>query len=142
MTPMHDDEPHGDEAHDHEADPGLDGGGPRADEGRHRSFEDALAELGDVVTRLESGGLGLSAAIAAYEHGVALVRRLQEELTAVERRVRLLVRLDDEGRPVLADLTPPADDGEAAGSPQPAKRGARRPRTRRLPGMDDAGDEA
>jgi exodeoxyribonuclease VII small subunit len=106
------------------------------------SFEDALAELGDVVTRLESGSLGLSASIQAYEQGVALVRRLQEELTAVERRVSLLVRLDEEGRPVLADLAPPGDDGEAAESPQPATRAARRPRTRRLPGMDDAVDEA
>jgi exodeoxyribonuclease VII small subunit len=111
-------------------------------DGGPSSFEDALAELGDVVTRLESGSLGLSASIAAYEQGVALVRRLQEELTAVERRVSLLVRLDDEGRPVLADLAPPGDDAEAAESPQPATRATRRPRTRRLPGMDDAVDEA
>jgi exodeoxyribonuclease VII small subunit len=111
-------------------------------DGGPSSFEDALAELGDVVTRLESGSLGLSASIAAYEQGVALVRRLQEELTAVERRVSLLVRLDDEGRPVLADLAPPGDNAEAAESPQPATRATRRPRTRRLPGMDDAVDEA
>jgi exodeoxyribonuclease VII small subunit len=115
---------------------------PAGAEGRRSSFEDALTELGDVVTRLESGSLGLSASIAAYEQGVALVRRLQEELTAVEQRVSLLVRLDEEGRPVLTDLVPPGDDGEAAGSPQPAKRAARRPRTRRLPGMDDAAEEA
>lgn len=138
MKPHDDDPPDARAGHE----PPAADGDPRADERGPRSFEDALAELGDVVSRLESGSLGLSASIAAYEHGVALVRRLQEELTAVERRVRLLVRLDDEGRPVLAELTPPADDGAAAGSPQPASRTARRPRTRRLPGMDDAADEA
>jgi len=106
------------------------------------SFEEALAALGDIVTRLESGSLGLSASIGEYERGVRLIRRLQAELTSVERRVSLLIRVDDEGRPVLAEFDPPVDGGGAAGSAQPAKRSARRPRTRRLPGMDDAAEEA
>jgi exodeoxyribonuclease VII small subunit len=103
------------------------------------SFEDALAELGRIVAGLESGSLGLSESIAAYERGVALVRRLHDELARVEARVSVLVRIDEEGRPVLA----PHEGGEqAATERRPAKRTSR-PKTgsRPLPGMDEAADE-
>jgi exodeoxyribonuclease VII small subunit len=110
------------------------------------SFERALAALGDIVARLESGSLGLSESITAYEEGVGLLRRLHGELAAVEQRVSLLVRIDEEGRPVLADLEP-AGGAAAAESAQPAdpatparrSRGqSSRARAARLPGMDDA----
>lgn len=107
------------------------------------SFEEALAALGDTVIKLESGGLGLSESIAAYERGVTILRRLHEELAAVEERVNMLVRIDEDGRPVLGAL--PA----AAETNAPAKKAggrgagaARAPRAKSLPGMDDAGDEA
>jgi len=98
------------------------------------SFEASLADLGDIVTKLESGGLGLSDSIAAYERGVALLRRLHDERAVAEKKVSTLVRIDEEGRPILA----PAD----AADPAPAAtRGAgRRQRSRTLPGMDDTPD--
>lgn len=116
------------------------------------SFETALADLAALVSGLESGSLGLSESIAAYERGVALVRRLHEELEGAERRVSLLVGIDEQGRPVLRDADPATGattaDGGAADSPQapasrPAPRSARtrQPRSRSLPGMDDAGDQ-
>ena len=111
------------------------------------TFESALDQLGDIVARLESGSLGLSASIDAYERGVAILRRLHEELAAAEERVNVLVRIDDEGRPILE---PAAATGAipAADSAQPATpRGPRPPRAktarpRSLPGMDDAAAEA
>lgn len=127
------------------------------------TFERALAALGEIVARLESGSLGLSESITAYERGVGLLRRLHEELAAVEQRVSLLVRIDEEGRPVLANLeasaadsaqsadpppgTPPAKEPDMAADPatRGSKRprgGVSRPRPARLPGMDDAGAEA
>jgi exodeoxyribonuclease VII small subunit len=42
-------------------------------------FEASLAELNDLVNRLESGSLGLSDSIGAYELGVAILRRLHEQ---------------------------------------------------------------
>lgn len=98
------------------------------------SFETALTELTAVVAKLESGSLGLSDSIAAYETGVALLRRLHEELAAAEKKVSVLVRIDDDGRPVLA----PHDASDTA--PPPAARAGRKPRSRTLPGMDDAGE--
>lgn len=111
------------------------------------TFESALDHLGDIVARLESGSLGLSESIDAYERGVAILRRLHEELAAAEERVNVLVRIDDEGRPILE---PAAATGAvpAADSAQPATpRGPRPPRAktarpRSLPGMDDAAAEA
>lgn len=101
------------------------------------TFEAALAELAELVSRLESGALGLSESINAYEKGVVLLRGLHEQLAAVEERVRTLVRVDDEGRPVLeaADLGSPA--AEKTRSEKPV-RTTRSGRAKRLPGMDDA----
>ena len=108
-----------------------------ADSPQPASFETALADLGEIVSRLESGSLGLSDSIAAYERGVGLLRRLHEELAAAEEKVRTLVRIDDEGRPILAPIAA-LKAGEAAKTPRAA---GRKQRSRALPGMDDAGDD-
>ena len=100
------------------------------------TFEVALAELAELVARLESGGLGLSESIGAYERGVTLLRGLHDQLAAVEERVRTLVRIDEHGRPVLS----PPDSGQPAGEKPAAEKPGRTPRSgraKRLPGMDD-----
>jgi exodeoxyribonuclease VII small subunit len=106
------------------------------------SFEEALSQLGDLVAKLESGSLGLSESIDAYERGVTILRRLHDELAHAEERVSMLVGIDEEGRPVLA----PHEPAETApASAQPATRRASRPRsgrTRSLPGMDEVSDGA
>jgi exodeoxyribonuclease VII small subunit len=111
-----------------------------------RTFESALEQLADLVARLESGSLGLSASIDAYERGVTILRRLHDELAAAEERVSVLVRIDEEGRPVLepaAGAEPPADSTQPAGSPRtPRPARAKATRTRSLPGMDEAPGEA
>lgn len=108
------------------------------------TFEAGLEALGGLVTALESGSLGLSDSIATYERGIALLRRLHEELEAVEERVKVLVRIDEEGRPVFADGETGAGEASPEGRPAapPAKAGRTggRSRARRLPGMDDTGD--
>lgn len=111
-----------------------------------QNFEAALTQLADLVARLESGSLGLSESIDAYERGVAILRRLHDELAAAEERVNVLVRIDEEGRPILepaAGSSPPADSSHSAGpprNPRPAR--SKATRTRSLPGMDAAPDEA
>jgi exodeoxyribonuclease VII small subunit len=108
------------------------------------TFEAALEALGGLVTALESGNLGLSESIATYERGVALLRRLHDELEAVEERVRTLVRIDDDGHPVFADQETGAGEAEPVDSASAGNarvgRKAPKARSRRLPGMDDAGD--
>jgi len=118
-------------------------------------FEASLAELNDLVNRLESGGLGLSDSIGAYERGVAILRRLHEQLADVEERVRMLVRIDEQGRPILAETgttttaqdatgrpaaTGSTNDGDMGGR-RAARPASRTGRPKRLPGMDDAGED-
>lgn len=108
------------------------------------SFEEALGQLADLVAKLESGGLGLSASIDGYERGVAILRRLHEELARAEERVSVLVRIDEDGRPVLApheSPEPPAADQPAAKRARSAGRGKPAP-SRTLPGMDEPSKEA
>jgi exodeoxyribonuclease VII small subunit len=57
-----------------------------------QSFEAGLAELEALVARLEAGDLSLEEALQAFETGVGLVRGLQEQLQAAERRVEVLTR--------------------------------------------------
>lgn len=115
------------------------------------TFETLSVQLAELVTRLESGSLGLSESIAAYERGVGIVRRLQEELARAEERVSVLVAIDDEGRPVLRprDTAAAAGPAQDAHSPQPDGTAAptrgprsRSPRGKSLPGMDDNGAES
>ena len=60
------------------------------------AFEDGMAELEDVVGRLEQGDLPLEESLAAFEKGVGLLRVLHARLGDVEKRVEVLVR-DSEG---------------------------------------------
>jgi hypothetical protein len=54
--------------------------------------------------------------------------------------VSVLVRIDEEGRPILAPHeSTPAAPVETAPAP-PGRGGGRKPRSRSLPGMDDAAD--
>lgn len=111
---------------------------------RGESFEASLQRLAELVAGLESGSLGLSDSITAYERGVGILKRLHEELANAEERVKVLVRIDEEGRPVLEDATPTGDGGASADSASTATSRSNRPnrakpsRPRQLPGMDDA----
>ena len=62
------------------------------------SFEKALAELEQIVTRLERGDVPLAEAIAIYERGEALKKRCEQLLGEAEARVEK-IRLGAGGRP-------------------------------------------
>ena len=59
------------------------------------SFEDALAELEQIVRGLETGQQKLEDAITAYERGVALRRRCETKLEEAEARVQVIVQRAD-----------------------------------------------
>jgi exodeoxyribonuclease VII small subunit len=54
------------------------------------SFEEAMAELAQLVTRMESGQLPLEASVAAYARGSALVKFCAAQLEKVEAQVKVL----------------------------------------------------
>ena len=54
------------------------------------SFEQAMAELAQLVTRMESGQLPLEASVAAYARGSELVKYCAFQLEKVESQVKVL----------------------------------------------------
>jgi exodeoxyribonuclease VII small subunit len=59
------------------------------------SFEDALAELEQIVRGLEGGQQKLESAITAYERGAALRRHCEAKLAEAEARVAAIVQHED-----------------------------------------------
>ncbi len=59
------------------------------------SFEDALAELEQIVRGLEGGQQKLEDAITCYERGAALRKHCEAKLAEAEARVAAIVRTAD-----------------------------------------------
>lgn len=55
------------------------------------SFEDALAELEQIVRRLEAGQVKLDEAIQCYERGAQLKRHCEQKLNEAQQRVERIV---------------------------------------------------
>ena len=54
------------------------------------SYEEALAELEQLVGRMESGALPLDQLLASYQRGAQLLQFCRARLEAVEEQVKLL----------------------------------------------------
>ncbi len=59
------------------------------------SFEDALAQLEDIVGQLETGQAKLDEAIAAYERGALLKRHCEDKLKQAQARIDRIVEAAD-----------------------------------------------
>ncbi len=53
-------------------------------------FETALAELEQIVLKMESGSLSLEESISAYQRGSQLLKHCQNQLGEAEQKIRLL----------------------------------------------------
>ncbi|GLU32225.1 exodeoxyribonuclease VII small subunit [Trinickia caryophylli] len=73
------------------------------------SYETAVAELEQLVARMEGGALSLEESLAAYRRGAALVAYCQQQLEKVEQQVRVL---DGETLKPLPAGTSAADCGD------------------------------
>ena len=58
--------------------------------GAPASFEEAMAELAQLVSQMESGALALEASVAAYARGAELVKYCAAQLEKVEGQVKVL----------------------------------------------------
>ena len=67
------------------------------------SLEESMAELEQLVARMEQGGLPLEEALKLFERGVQLSRASQSALRDAEQKVRIL--LEKNGEPTLKPFT-------------------------------------
>lgn len=58
-------------------------------------FEDQLAQLESIVSRLEDESVGLEEALGLFENGMDLAKRCRNRLEEVEQRVSQLLESDD-----------------------------------------------
>jgi exodeoxyribonuclease VII small subunit len=68
------------------------------------NFEASLSQLEKLVTRMESGELGLEESLKAFEEGVKLTRQCQETLNAAQQKVQLLMEKNGKSRLQDADF--------------------------------------
>ena len=62
----------------------------RKDSDQHPTFESAMAELEELVEKMEDGELTLDESLRAFERGVVLTRLCQNELKNAELKVQQL----------------------------------------------------
>ncbi|MCA9261461.1 MAG: exodeoxyribonuclease VII small subunit [Planctomycetales bacterium] len=74
------------------------------------SFEDALAQLEELVGKLEGGRLGLAESLEAYQQGVARLQQCYQLLEDAELKIAQVSAVDEQGRPRLVDYDDAASD--------------------------------
>jgi exodeoxyribonuclease VII small subunit len=93
--------------------------------GDAESFEQHLAELEQLVHKLENGQLGLSESLKCFEAGLAHLRACQCRLREAEERVSLVLSVDAEGNAQTRDLPLDARPAASAGESRVKKRSAK-----------------
>jgi exodeoxyribonuclease VII small subunit len=62
-----------------------------------RSFEEALAELEQIVSEIEGGQVGLEESLVKYERGTFLIQHCRGVLNVAEKQIELLSKSADGG---------------------------------------------
>jgi exodeoxyribonuclease VII small subunit len=60
-----------------------------------RSFEEALAELEQILAEIESGRVGLEQSLIKYQRGSFLIQHCRAILNKAEKQIELLSKADD-----------------------------------------------
>jgi exodeoxyribonuclease VII small subunit len=77
-----------------------------------KSFEDAVAELEQILAHIESGDLGLEETLSKYERGNFLVQHCRDVLNAAEKQIELISKGPD-GASTTQPLPNPESGGNA-----------------------------
>ena len=75
------------------------------------SIEEAMEELQDIVTELESGQESLEASLTSFERGMTLLRSCHERLDAAAQRIEIVTGAAEDGtvRTEVFDTTATAE---------------------------------
>jgi len=58
-------------------------------------FEKSLAELDEIVEKMEAGDLSLEESLSAFEKGIKLTKECQKALTSAEQKVNKLIEKEN-----------------------------------------------
>lgn len=82
-----------------------------------KNFEEALRELEQILTDIETGQVGLEESLVKYERGNFLIQHCRGVLNVAERQVELLSRSADGGLKSTPEAAPEQPDEEADADP-------------------------
>lgn len=99
------------------------------------SFEDALVELQQIVSDLETGSLGLDESLTRFEQGMGLLKECHQLLEQAEKRVQILTGVDADGEPLTEDFDDQRSDAQSDADTSP--KAGRRPSSRRKKQLED-----
>ena len=68
------------------------------------NFEKTLAELEQLVQKMEQGDLSLEESLKYFERGIALTKKCQQALNDAEQKVKIL--LEKQGKTELESFNP------------------------------------
>ena len=79
------------------------------------SFEEAMADLQQIVADLEDNSLGLESSLAQFERGIGLLRKCHAFLEQAEQKIEILVSFKANGDATTApfDATPTAGNSDS-----------------------------
>jgi len=60
-----------------------------------KSFEEAIAELEQILSQMEASQVGLEESLAKYERGTFLIRHCRGILGAAEKQIEILSKAED-----------------------------------------------
>jgi exodeoxyribonuclease VII small subunit len=60
-----------------------------------KSFEEAIAELEQILAQMEASQVGLEESLAKYERGTFLIRHCRGILGAAEKQIEILSKAED-----------------------------------------------
>ncbi len=67
-------------------------------------FEKKLTRLEEIVAKMEAGDLSLEDSLKFFEEGVKLSRECNTQLSQAEQKVKVLMSVDGNGKPVTEDF--------------------------------------
>lgn len=59
-------------------------------------FEKSLAQLNELVEKMEQGNLSLEGSLKSFEEGVSMIRECQKALAEAEQKIQILTKDNDQ----------------------------------------------
>ena len=75
-----------------------------------KNFEERLKRLEEIASKMKSGDIPLEEAIKMFEEGIEISKRLEKELSRIERKIQILVNNPDEAEKPKLELFPELSD--------------------------------